>query len=271
MNKLSVNAIFFICTGGIKMKFMLITKKDISLIFFMLLWIFSIVFVIYGSLSSRASAEIRRVPVYSVETSEKQVSLTFNCAWTDEGLGTLLKILRDEDVKCTFFFVGDFASEYPEAVRLIHNAGHEIGNHSMHHNDPVKQEFSEIVSDIEACNELLFSVTGVKPSLYRAPSGSYDNKTVEAAESLGMTAVQWDTDSIDWKDRSSEKIMSRVTEKVTNGSIVLFHLGKENTLEALPGIIKYLKGEGFSLVKTGEMLLTGEVYTDNSGRQHRIK
>lgn len=248
------------------MKFMLITKKDISLIFFMLLWIFSIIFVIYGSLSSRVSAEIRRVPVYSVETPEKQASLTFNCAWTDEGLGTLLEILRNEDVKCTFFFVGDFAEKYPEAVRRIHNEGHETGNHSMHHNDPVKQEFSEIVSDIEACNDLLFSLTGVKPSLYRAPSGSYDNKTLEAAESLGMTAVQWDTDSIDWKDPSSEKIMSRVTKKVTNGSIVLFHLGKENTLEALPEIIANLKKEGYRLVKTGDMLPSGKYTTDNNGR-----
>lgn len=249
------------------MRFMLISKKDISLIFFMILWIVSIVFVVSFSLSTTVSSENRRIPVYSVDTDEKEIALTFNCAWGTEGMDELLDVLKSEKIEATFFFVGDFAEKYPEAVRKIHNRGHETGNHSMYHKDPVKQEFSDIVSDINACNELLYSLTGVMPALYRAPSGSYDNKTVEAVESLGMTAVQWDTDSIDWKNPSAEKIICRVTEKVTNGSIVLFHLGKENTLEALPEIISILKNEGYSFKKVSDMLLSGDTYVDNSGRQ----
>ncbi len=248
------------------MRFMLFSKKDLSLILIMLIWILSIVFVVTYSVSTTASAEARRLPVYSVDTAEKQVALTFNCAWGTEGLDSLLGLLEKEGVKSTFFFVGEFAEKNPEAVRKIHNKGHEIGNHSMHHTDPVTQEFSDIVSDINACNELLYSITGVTTVLYRAPSGSYDNKTVEAAESLGMTAVQWDTDSIDWKDPTAEKIISRVTKKVTNGSIVLFHLGKENTLEALPEIINVLKKEGYSFGSVSDMLPQGEYYTDNNGR-----
>ena len=221
---------------------------------------------IYYTLSTTASAEARRLPVYSVDTDVKEIALTFNCAWGTEGLDEIIELLRKEDIKCTFFFVGDFAEKYPEAVRIIHNEGHETGNHSMHHTDPVTQEFSDIVSDINACNELIFSLTGVKPALYRAPSGSYDNKTIEAAESLGMTAIQWDVDSIDWKNPSPEKIVSRVTGKAADGSIALFHLGKENTLEALPVIIKNLKAQGYSFSTVGELLLKGDTWIDSTGR-----
>ncbi len=242
-------------------------KRDISLFIIMLLWIIVIVGVIWYTLSTTAGTAERKLPVYSVGTNEKQIALTFNCAWGTEGLDELLGLLEEENIYCTFFFVGEFADRNPEAVRRIYNKGHEIGNHSMYHTDPVKREFAEIVSDINSCNELLASLTGVFPVLYRAPSGSYDNKTIEAAGSLGMTAIQWDVDSIDWKDPTSAKIISRVTEKVTNGSIVLFHLGKLNTLEALPEIIRILKKDGYSFMKTGDMLLQGDTFIDSSGRQ----
>lgn len=248
------------------MKFALITKKDTSLVIIMLIWLAVIIFVVSYTLSTTVSASERKLPVYSVYSSEKNVALTFNCAWDDTGIDELLSVLNEEDIKCTFFFVGDFVEKYPQCVRKICNAGHELGNHSMRHIDPVKQEFSEIISDINACNELIFSVTGKMPLLYRAPSGSFDNKTVEAAESLGMTAIQWDVDSIDWKNPSSEKIISRITKKVTNGSIVLFHTGKPNTLSALPGVIKFLKNEGFSFTTVGELLPEGEYFIDNSGK-----
>ena len=250
------------------MKAVFSLKKDIVLIILMLLWILVMVFSVSYTLNTTASAEERRLPVYSVSADVKEIALTFNCAWGTEGLDEIIELLRKEDIKCTFFFVGEFAEKYPEAVRKIYNAGHETGNHSMHHTDPVTQDFSEIVSDINACNELIFSLTGVLPELYRAPSGSYDNKTVEAAESLGMTAVQWDVDSIDWKNPAPEKIVSRVTGKAANGSIVLFHLGKDNTLEALPDIIESLKAQGYSFCTVGELLPGGDTYIDHTGRLH---
>lgn len=249
------------------MKYALLSKKNISLFVILGIWLAVIVFVVSYTLSTTVSAQNRKIPVYSVDAKEKQVALTFNCAWDDSGLDSILEILEEESISCTFFFVGNFAEANPEAVRKIYNKGHEIGNHSMKHNDPVKQEFPEILSDINACNELLFSLTGEKPTLYRAPSGSYDNKTLEAAENLGMTTIQWDVDSIDWKNPSPEKIISRVTAKVTNGSIVLFHLGKSNTENALPEIISMLKEKGYSFSSVGKMLLTGDTYTDNEGRQ----
>ena len=265
---LRVNIFFIkrIQSGGQHMKINTSEKRDISLIIIMLAWVAVVIFCVAYTLNTTASAEIRRLPVYSVDTDVKEIAFTFNCAWGTQGLDEVLNLLTEEDIKSTFFFVGDFAENHPDAVRRIYNAGHEIGNHSLKHIDPVTQSYEELLSDISACNELLYSVTGAKTVLYRAPSGSYDNKTVEAAESLGMTAVQWDVDSIDWKDISPEKIISRVTAKVTNGSIILYHIGKENTVKALPAIIKALKREGYSFVTVGKLLPDGDTYLDHTGR-----
>lgn len=253
------------------MKFALITKKDISLALILMIWIAIISFVVICTLSTtEVSSGERRIPIYSVETDKKKIALTFNCAWDDTGFEKLMTILREENIKCTFFFVGSFCEAYPNVVKRVHEEGHEIGNHSMLHNDPVKQEYSEIVSDISRCNDVIYSLTGEKCKLYRPPSGSYDNKTIEAAESLGMTAIQWDADSVDWKNPSSEKIISRITKNVTNGSIVLFHLGKANTLEALPDIIRILKNEGYSFTTVGSILIEGESFVDGNGRQKTV-
>ena len=248
------------------MKIVASHKRDVSLIIIMLLWIAVIVFAVAYTTVTSVSAEVTRLPVYSVDTSEKKVAITFNCAWGTEGLDDMLLLLKKEGIRCTFFFVGDFAEKYPDAVRRIYNDGHEIGNHSMRHDDPVKLTYEDIICDINACNELLYSVTGSTVKLYRAPSGSYDNKTIEAAESLGMTAIQWDVDSIDWRDISSEKIISRVTSKVTNGSIILFHVGRSNSLNALPEIIKKLNSSGYMFSSVGELLPEGETYIDHTGR-----
>ena len=177
-----------------------------------------------------------------------------------------MAILKEYDARCTFFVVGEFAQRCPDAVRKIYNAGHEIGNHSMAHKDPVNMDYGALLSDINACNELLYSLTGQPVALYRAPSGSYDDETVEAARSLGMTAVQWDADSVDWKEKTPEEIRERMLKKIGPGSIALFHVGKENTVAALPGILAALKGEGYSFCTVSELLPEGELVIDGEGR-----
>ena len=144
------------------------------------IWALAVGVVVYFSLTRAVSAGAKRLPVYSVETEEKRAALTFNCAWDETGLDALLAILKEYDARCTFFVVGEFAQRCPDAVRKIYNAGHEIGNHSMAHKDPVNMDYGALLSDINACNELLFSLTGQPVTLYRAPSGSYDDETVEA-------------------------------------------------------------------------------------------
>ena len=241
-------------------------KKRFLLIVLVAIWALALGVVLFFSLTRTASAAAKQLPVYSVETEEKTVALTFNCAWDETGLDELLAILKENDVKCTFFVVGEFARRLPEAVKKIYNAGHEIGNHSMNHRDPVKMGYADLLSDINACNELLYSLTGQPVTLYRAPSGSYNDDTVAAAQALGMTAVQWDADSVDWKDKTPGEITDRILKNVGPGSIALFHVGKENTVAALPDILKTLKNEGYAFCTVSDLLPEGETRIDRAGR-----
>ena len=246
-------------------------KKGVWFWILLAVWAAVLIAVVVLTATKAVNGVPRRIPVYAVETAEKRAALTFNAAWGDETTDGVLELLREHDVRATFFFVGSFAEKYPESVVKIANAGHELGNHSNRHRDPTGQSYAEIAADIAACSETLFSLTGRAPALYRAPSGAYDNDTIESAESLGLTAVQWSVDSIDWKNATPEKLRARVAQKVFPGAILLFHLGKENTLEALPGILDDLFAAGYGICPVGELLLRGETYVDPDGVQRRAE
>ena len=241
-------------------------KKKLLLAAIFLIWALVLGTVVFFSLTRTASATEKQLPVYSVETAEKRAALTFNCAWDETGLDELLAVLKNNNAECTFFVVGEFAQRCPEAVRKICNAGHEIGNHSMAHKDPVKMDYAALLSDINECNELLFSLTGQPVTLYRAPSGSYNDDTVSAARALGMTAIQWDADSVDWKDKTPEEIAQRMIRKIGPGSVALFHVGKENTVAALPELLRTLREQGYTFCTVSDLLPEGETYIDNAGR-----
>ena len=178
------------------MKYQIFGKKQITMTVLIIIWAAVLLTVIILTATKAVSANAEKIPVYSVKRDDKKIALTFNAAWGDETTDEILSILSENDIRATFFIVGSFANSFPESVKKIHNAGHELGNHSLKHLDPVKQEYSEIISDMSACGDIIYSLTGAFPLVYRAPSGSYDSKTVEAAENLGMTAVQWSADPL---------------------------------------------------------------------------
>ena len=185
-----------------------------------------------------ASSTTRQLPVYSVQRDDKVVALSFDAAWGNEDTQTLIDILDKYDIHATFFVVGDWVDKYPESVKALSDAGNEVMNHSSHHAHFSQLNDSEIVSDITACNEKIAAVTGETPVLFRCPYGEYDDHVISAVNGMGMTAVQWDVDSLDWKGISADEIKSRVLKNVSPGSIVLFHNAAENTPQALPGIIE---------------------------------
>ena len=173
-------------------------------------------------------------------------------------------------MKTTFFVVGDWAEKYPESVKALHDTGHEVMSHSNHHDHYNSLTAEEIVADVSASNQRIAASTGVTPTLIRCPYGEYDDHVISAIRSIGMEPIQWDVDSLDWKGISAAEITKRVTGKVTNGSIVLFHNAGEHTPEALPDILNYLLGEGYEIVPISKLLLTNEeTYIDHTGRQCR--
>ena len=214
-----------------------------------------------------ASASARQLPIYCVQRDQKLVSISFDAAWGNEDTQQLIDILGQYGVTATFFVVGDWADKYPESVKALHDAGHEVMNHSNTHAHYPQLSAEEIITDLNACNDKIEAITGVRPTLVRLPYGDYDDKSISAVRSIGMEPIQWDVDSLDWKDLSAQEITSRVTSKVQPGSIVLFHNAALHTPEALPTILETLIQDGYTFVPISQMILTGSYTIDHTGRQ----
>ena len=178
------------------MKILSVRFKSVIITAIVILLVVSGIFFTAYTLSDTVSADVRMIPIYNVETDENNVAVTFNCAVGNSDIAEILSILKKYNVKATFFLLGSWADDYPEEVQKIYDEGHEIGNHSYSHNDMPSMSYEKILLDIQKCNETIRNITGHSPDLFRAPSGSYDNKTISAAEDLGMMTIQWDVEPL---------------------------------------------------------------------------
>ncbi|MBR2967496.1 MAG: polysaccharide deacetylase family protein [Clostridia bacterium] len=212
----------------------------------------------------------RKIPIYSVETEEKVVALSFDAAWgADKTLG-ILDVLTSYDIKANFFAVGFWVEKHGDTLKVLHDSGRmEIGTHSNTHPYMSKLSKDNIRLELKASCDLIEQVTGVKPELFRAPYGDYSDTLLIEAESLGLYTIQWDVDSLDWKGLSANDIAVRVLEKADNGSIILMHNDGEHTLEALPLIIEGLKNRGFTFKTIGEMIYRDNFTVSHDGTQIR--
>ena len=140
------------------------------------------------------SASNKLVPIYSVNTEEKQVALTMNCAWNADDIDSILDTLAKNKVHITFFVVGDWVDKYPEYVKKISEAGHEIGNHSNTHPHVNNLSLSENTAEIEKASEKIEKITGKSTNLYRAPYGEYNNTVLNAATEKNHKTIQWNLD-----------------------------------------------------------------------------
>jgi polysaccharide deacetylase family sporulation protein PdaB len=223
------------------------------------------VWAITSSIDSQA--QDRLVPIYHVERGDNKISLTFDCAWGNSNTDRLLEILEKENIKATFFVTGEFCDNYPDDVRKLYAAGHEIQNHSDKHPHVLGMNVNALIEDTRECSRKIKMLTGEVPILYRAPYGEYDNNTITAINGMGLHYIQWNVDSIDWQEPSKDEIIQRVVNNAVSGSILLFHNDLENTTQALPEVIKQLKAKGFTFVKASELIYNDNYIVDHTGKQ----
>ncbi len=207
------------------------------------------------------------LPIYCVDKQEKICAISFDAAWGAEDTPVLIKILDDYGVKTTFFVVGDWVDKYPDAVKALNDAGHEIMNHSDSHPHMTQLTAEKMKEELAGCNDKIKNITGVQPILFRPPYGDYNNEVVSTVRDVGMYTVQWSVDSLDWKDLSAQAIFERVTQKVEPGSIVLFHNAAKNTPEALPMILNYLKENEYKVVPVSQLIYKDDFEIDHAGKQ----
>ena len=193
-------------------------------------------------------------------------------SWGNDDTQQLIDILEEYDAPATFFVVGAWVDKYPESVKQLSDAGHQVQNHSNTHPYMTGLSTEQMIDELESCNKKIKNVTGKKPTLFRPPYGDYDNRVVETVESVDMYTIQWDVDSLDWKDNATaDSICKRVTSKVKNGSIVLFHNDADHTPEALPNILKCLKDEGYEFVFISDLILKDNYEIKHDGTQCKLK
>jgi peptidoglycan-N-acetylglucosamine deacetylase len=210
----------------------------------------------------------RDLPIYYVNTAEKEASITFDCAWGPDDIPDIIKTLKKEDVKATFFILGQWAEKYPGTVKLIAENGHDIANHSYSHLRMGALDTARIRQEISSCDKKLSKISGKKVDLFRPPYGDYSNEVVGIARELGYFTVQWNVDSLDWKPGiSQQEILGRINSRIKPGSIILFHNDTVHTAKLLPSIISSLKKDGYRLVPVSQLILRKDFTIDVDGRQ----
>ncbi len=213
----------------------------------------------------------RELPIYCVDTQEKKIALSFDAAWGNEDTGQILEILEKYDVKVTFFMTGGWVEKFPEDVKKIYEAGHELGNHSENHLNMSQLSTEKQQEELMDVHEKVKAITGVDMCVFRPPYGDYDDSVVLTALDCGYYPIQWSVDSLDWKDYGVASIIDTVCnhKNMCNGAIILMHNGAKYTAQALEEVITTLQERGYTIVPVGELIYRDEYRLDHTGKQYK--
>ncbi len=231
-----------------------------------------LVSVIVTTVTERSitASEEKLVPIYSVARNDKKIALTIDAAWGNEYTEKIIEILDGYGVKITFFTTDFWANEYPEDVKKLVLAGHEIGNHSLTHPDMTKLSEEEIRNELLTTWKTQKKLAGSSAvRLFRAPYGSYNNSLIKIANENGFECIQWSVDSIDWKEGvTADEVKKRVRNGVQSGSIILMHNNSRVITDVLPAVIEELLNEGYTFVPVSQLIYKTNYTVDKSGVQH---
>lgn len=163
--------------------------------------------------------------------------------------------------------VGDWVDKYPEAVKKIYDAGHEIGTHSDTHPHVNNLSYEQNIEEIEKSNDKIEAITGNRTNLYRTPYGEYNETVIKAAQDKGYYTIQWSLDTLDYTGNSGNEMWNRIKDKIGPGDIILMHNGTEHTADSLEMILKNIQKEGLEIVKLSELLYKDNYQIDINGTQ----
>lgn len=210
----------------------------------------------------------RLVPIYRVQVPDKVVSISFDAVWGVEYTDELLDILRQHNIKTTFFLGGYWIERYPDYVCKIVAAGHEIGNHTYSHPHLNRLSPEKIREELVKNHDLIKEVCGFEAVLFRPPFGEYSDKVIKVASDLGYKTIQWSIDSLDWKDISAEAMVDRILAQISPGDIVLFHNNGKHTAAAIRILIPRLQSMGYRIVPISELVYEDDYHIEeHSGTQ----
>ncbi|MDA1354379.1 MAG: polysaccharide deacetylase family protein [bacterium] len=206
-----------------------------------------------------------------------EVTLTFDDGPHPDYTPELLRILREANVKATFFVVGKAVANYPKLTRKIAEEGHEIANHSYMHYRYDGMSTADMAAELRAVNELIERTTGQKPVFFRPPGGRYNKLVLDAVGNEGMVMGLWDVNAGDYykpipvkerkpyrfskrsAQRRSQSMVRDVVGRTRGGSVILFHNTDGETLKAIPEVIRLLREKGYDFVPMASLLTRSKV------------
>ena len=215
----------------------------------------------------QTSATMKYLPIYNVKTNEKKIAFTMNCAWNVDDIDSILETLKNNNVHITFFMVGEWVDKYPEAVKKIYEAGHEIGSHSNTHPHVNKLSAEKNLEEIKLSVNKIEQITGQKTNIYRAPYGEYNDTVIKTAQENGYYTIQWNLDTLDYKGLTGEEMWNRLKNKLENGSIILSHNGTKHTADSLDMLIKNIKEKGYEVTTVSNLIYKDNFTINNNGTQ----
>lgn len=221
------------------------------------------------AISANSTYGDRELPIYSVSTDEKKISISFDAAWGAEDFPKIMEVLEKHNVKTTFFMTGEWVEKYPECVKMLVEKGHDLGNHSASHPDMTTLSKEAQREQILKVHKAVKTLTGYEMELFRPPYGAYNNEVIRTCYEVGYFPIQWDVDSLDWKDLSAGEIINKVCnhKALDNGSIILCHNGAKHTAEALDEMLTNLKNQGYEIVPISELIYRENFHMDVTGQQ----
>ncbi len=228
---------------------------------------FSVMIMLLFMLVGFTSSE-RLIPIYRVQTEEKKIAITFDCAWGADKTEAILEVLDSYQIDATFFMVSFWAEKYPDLVSLIVESGSEVGNHSETHPHFATKTAEEVESEIARSTEIIESISGVDLQVFRAPFGEYTNTLITTCEEYGQKVIQWDVDTLDWKGLSAAEISARICENVQSGSIILMHNNSDNVVEAIEDAIPKLIAMGYEFTTVSDLIYQEGYKINSSGEQY---
>lgn len=224
-----------------------------------------------GDINGNAVAGKKSLPIYCVkhDDSEKCISISFDAAWGDDDTIEILNTLDKYNVKATFFMTGGWVDSYPDMVKEICSRGHDLGNHSHNHKQMSKLSASEQKDEIMYVTDKVKELTGYDVFLFRPPYGDYNSTLINTVYGCNHYPIQWNVDSLDWRDYGVENIIKTVTnhKALGNGSIILMHNGAKYTAKALGTVIETLQSQGYTFIPISEMIIRDNFHMDGTGRQ----
>jgi peptidoglycan-N-acetylglucosamine deacetylase len=197
--------------------------------------------------------------IFYGDTSRPAVALTFDDGPSRENTPRILSILAAHDVRATFFVLGGRADRMPDLIARIDDEGHEVANHTWSHPSMRSLWPSALREELESTNDRIEEITGKRPTLVRPPFGRYPPSALTVFAELGLDAVLWSVDSLDWDQDDPMVIARTVLRRANAGSIVLLHDRTAATVHALPEIIRGLRSRGFEIVPVSELIASGYV------------